>query len=90
MGHYFWACSTGKQGQCPLLRDDNGAPGKPVVDPKAPQETCPEKGCTQKITRIQSQKNADFFFWKCANPKHPLRKDNNGTPGEELIFRKKN
>lgn len=90
MGHYFWACSTGKQGQCPLLRDENGKPGKPVIDPQAPQAPCPVKGCTKKVTRIQSQKNADFYFWKCEDPKHPLRKDNNGSPGDELVFAKKN
>jgi hypothetical protein len=28
MGRYFWACSTGKTGTCPLLRDDNGRPGE--------------------------------------------------------------
>jgi len=88
MGNYFWACSTGKQGTCPLLRDDEGKPGKPVVDPQAPQAPCPEKGCKNKVTLIQSQNNKDFYFWKCKDPSHPLRKNDNGTPGEELVFAK--
>lgn len=88
MGNYFWACSTGKQGKCPLLRDDDGKPGKPIVDPHAPQAPCPVKGCKNKVTLIQSQKNKDFYFWRCPDSSHPLRKNDNGTPGEELVFAK--
>ncbi|TKB06695.1 DNA topoisomerase 3 [Desulforhopalus sp. IMCC35007] len=89
MGHYFWACSTGKKGKCPLLRDENGAPGKPVIDPKAPQAPCPEKGCKKKVTLIQSQNNKDFYFWKCSDPSHPLRKNDNGKPGDIIVFSSK-
>lgn len=89
IGSYFWACSTGKGGKCPLLRDESGKPGSPIVDPNAPQLPCPVEGCRKKITRLQSLKSKDFFYWKCADPKHPLRKDENGTPGEELHFARK-
>lgn len=89
IGNYFWACSTGKSGKCPLLRDENGKPGAPIIDPNAPQCPCPVEGCRKKITRLQSLKNKDFFYWKCEDPKHPLRKDENGTPGEELVFTRK-
>ena len=36
MGNYFWACSTGKQGKCPLRRDENGQPGAEIVFNAAP------------------------------------------------------
>jgi DNA topoisomerase-3 len=89
MGSYFWACSTGKKGTCPLMRDENGSPGKPVVDPNAPKAPCPVKGCKNTVTLIQSQNNKDFYFWKCTDPSHPLRRNDDGKPGEELTFGKK-
>lgn len=90
MGNYFWACSTGKEGNCPLLRDDNGTPGQPIVDPNAPKVPCPEKGCKQMVTLIQSQNNSKFYYWKCQNASHPLRLNDNGKPGEVMSFGKKN
>jgi DNA topoisomerase-3 len=89
MGNYFWACSTGKKGNCPLLRDDNGSPGKPIIDPGAPKAPCPTSGCKNMVTLVQSQNNKDFYFWKCADPSHPLRLNDNGKPGEEMTFGKK-
>lgn len=88
MGSYFWACSTGKKGNCPLLRDENGSPGKPVIDPQAPTAPCPVKGCSRRVTLVQSQNNRNFFFWKCSDPSHPLRLNDNGKPGEEMTFGK--
>ncbi len=89
MGNYFWACSTGKQGNCPLIRDENGTPGKPVIDPDAPKAPCPVKGCKNMVTLVQSQNNKDFYFWKCTDPSHPLRLNDDGKPGEEMNFGKK-
>lgn len=89
MGSYFWACSTGKRGGCPLMWDENGSPGKPVVDPGAPKAPCPVEGCKKMVTLMQSQNNKDFYFWKCADPSHALRRNDNGTPGEEMTFGKK-
>lgn len=91
IGSYFWACSTGKEGKCPLLRDENGSPGKPLIDPAAPQAPCPASGCKKMATLVQSRNNKDFYFWRCADPSHPLRLNDNGKPGEEMTFgRKKN
>lgn len=89
MGSYFWACSTGKQGKCPLIRDENGSPGKPIIDPDAPKSPCPEKGCRNLMTLIQSQNNKDFYFWRCADSSHVLRLNDNGKPGEVMTFHKK-
>lgn len=89
MGNYFWACSTGRQGNCPLIRDENGTPGKPVIDPDAPKAPCPVKGCKNMVTLVQSQNNKKFFFWKCTDPSHPLRLNDDGKPGEEMNFGKK-
>lgn len=89
MGHYFWACSTGKSGNCPLLLDDNGQPGKPVINPNAPKAPCPVKGCTNMVTLVQSQNKKDFYFWKCTDPSHPLRLNDSGKPGEEMTFGKR-
>jgi hypothetical protein len=41
------------------------------------------------VTLVQSQNNKDFYFWKCADPSHPLRLNDNGKPGEEMTFGKK-
>jgi DNA topoisomerase-3 len=89
IGNYFWACSTGKEGNCPLLRDDNGSPGQPVIDPAAPKVPCPVEGCKNMVTLMQSQKNKNFYFWKCANSSHPLRLNDNGKPGDVMTFGKK-
>ncbi len=86
MGRYFWACSSGKQSNCPLLGDESGKPGKPFIDPNAPKMTCPVEGCEHMVILVQSQKNKNFYYWKCANPAHPLRADVDGKPGKELIF----
>ncbi|WP_419176917.1 DNA topoisomerase 3 [Desulfosediminicola sp.] len=86
MGSYFWACSTGKEGKCPLLRDENGTPGEPLIDPNAAKVPCPAEGCKKQMTRIRSMKNANFYFWKCENASHPLRHDNNGQPGDIMNF----
>ncbi len=90
IGSYFWACSTGKKGKCPLLRDDNGTPGKPIIDPGAPKVPCPVEDCKNMVTLIQSQNKKDFYFWKCSDPTHPLRFNDNGKPGGEMTFAKKN
>lgn len=91
IGSYFWACSTGKEGKCPLLGDENGSPGKPLIDPAAPQAPCPTSGCQKMVTLVQSRNNKDFYFWRCADPSHPLRQNDNGKPGEVMTFgRKKN
>ncbi|WP_051305595.1 DNA topoisomerase 3 [Desulfogranum mediterraneum] len=87
-GFYFWACSTGKEKACPLLLDDNGQPGKPMVDPDAPKAPCPYKGCKEQVTRIQSAKNPNFFYWKCVNKEHPLFHDDKGKPGKKMEFKK--
>lgn len=89
MEQYYWACSTGKEGNCPLLRDDNGKPGKPIIDPNAPKAPCPTKGCKNMMTLVQSRKNANFYYWKCPDSNHQLRLNNNGKPGEVMTFGKK-
>jgi DNA topoisomerase III len=87
-GYYFWACSTGKEKGCPLLRDDNGNPGKLMIDPDAPKAPCPHKNCKEQIIRMQSAKNPSFFYWKCPNSEHKLLQDDNGKPGKEITFNK--
>ena len=89
IGNFFWACSTGKKGNCPLIRDENGSPGKPIIDPNAPKAPCPASGCKKTMTLVQSQNNKDFYFWKCPDPSHALRQNDNGKPGAEMIFGKK-
>lgn len=88
-GNYFWACSTGKNGNCSLIRDENGKPGRPIIDPSAPKAPCPVKECKNMMTLVQSQNNKDFYFWKCTDTSHPLRLNDNGKPGNELTFGKK-
>ncbi len=89
MGNFFWACSTGKKGNCPLIRDENGSPGKPVIDPHAPKAPCPTEGCKNMVTLVQSRNNNKFYFWKCSDPAHPLRYNDNGKPGEVMVFGQK-
>lgn len=84
MGYFFWACSTGKEKGCPLLLDDSGKPGKPMIDHDTPKLPCPYDGCTSSVTRIRSLKNPNFFYWKCENPEHKLFRDENGKPGREM------
>lgn len=88
MGFFFWGCSTGKEKGCPLLLDENGKPGKPMIDPNAPKLPCPYEGCKHQVTRIQSMKNKNFFYWKCENPEHNLFYDENGKPGRKMEFNK--
>jgi DNA topoisomerase-3 len=87
----FWACSNKDH---PLLRDNKGKPGE-VIDfdaqknDNSPMAPCPEEGCTEQMRQRTSKKNSDYKFWACPNQKHPLRKDNNGQPGDVLTFKKK-
>jgi DNA topoisomerase-3 len=88
-GSFFWVCSTGKEKKCPLLLDDDGKPGKPLIDPNAPKADCPLKSCKKQATRIQSAKNKEFYYWKCENPKHGPFYDEDGEPGKKMKFQKK-
>jgi hypothetical protein len=38
------------------------------------------------MTLMQSRNNKDFYFWKCIDSSHSLRLNDNGKPGEEMIF----
>ena len=86
-GSYFWACSEKDH---PLLMDEKGKPGAPFGERKAndgPKAPCPEAKCKEMMSRRES-KTPGFFFWTCPNQKHPLRKDDNGKPGEPMVFNK--
>ncbi len=90
-GFFFWACSTGKKKKdnCPILLDDQGKPGKPMIDPDAPKADCPPKSCKKQVTKIQSTQNPEFWYWRCENPKHGPYYDEDGQPGKKMKFKKK-
>jgi len=44
MGSYFWACSTGREGKCPLRRDENGKPGAELIFSDPPPSSQPAAG----------------------------------------------
>jgi DNA topoisomerase-3 len=88
---YFWACSNKEH---PLLRDEKGKPGEAIdfnaaKKDDSPASPCPEDGCDKQMRLRTSKKNPDFKFWACQNQDHPLRKDDNGKPGEVIVFGKK-
>lgn len=88
---FFWVCPSG---ECPLLSDDNGKPGKSFdalnkEKDKLPKAPCPEEGCDKMMTLRTSKKNSSFHFWTCENKDHPMRFDNDGKPGDVMDFSKK-
>jgi DNA topoisomerase-3 len=80
-GQWYWVCFEKKRhpgDQVVFLSDQKGAPVRHEEKP------CPVAGCDQMMIRLQSKKNKDFYFWKCKNENHPLRFDDNGSPGNEM------
>jgi len=88
-GQMYWGCfNTEKHNnEKPVfLPDDNGSPGTFKRQAPLKEEKCPKCGNPSYLK--ESNKKKGFFFWVCSTKKCPLYKDNNGSPGEEMQFKK--
>ncbi|SIO41344.1 DNA topoisomerase III [Halodesulfovibrio marinisediminis] len=81
-GKFFWACF--EHDKPVFLPDIKGKPGTKQTKTKLLQAPCPEEGCDKVMRRFESKKKKGTFFWVCENKEHPLRSDDNETPGEAI------
>lgn len=87
-GKFFWICSLGRQNNCPLRSDYNGAPGAAFFDRPESGPACPSCGKGYLI-RYESNRRMGSYFWGCSTGREgncPLRRDEGGKPGAEIVF----
>ncbi|MCD4741617.1 MAG: DNA topoisomerase 3 [Desulfobacteraceae bacterium] len=88
---FYWACfnNDGHKTNSPLfLPDNNGVPAvirKGANNQNQKKAKCPD--CGKDTFQKESVKKKGFFFWACKSGECPLRKDDNGKPGEVMIFK---
>ncbi len=87
-GRFFWVCSSGREKGCPPRSDFNGAPGAAIRERPQTGPPCPVCGKGYLI-RYESNRRMGRYFWGCSTGREggcPLRRDENGRPGAELVF----
>jgi len=87
-GKFFWVCSEGREKGCPPRSDYHGAPGAAFMERPESGPACPvcAKGY---LIRYESNRRMGSYFWGCSTGREgkcPLRRDENGKPGAELVF----
>jgi len=77
-GGHFWACFNETAHEKPVFMDD--VKGEPRA--REPEKTAPCPDCGGVMRQKRSRKNSKWVFWACSNENCPLRRDENGAPGD--------